>query len=62
MNQNQELLYLAISPDLPVKLLLDPRYPTGIRARSGFKSLSIFYAAFKEEYNMTPTAWMKKNL
>ena len=62
MNQNQELLYLAISPDLPVKLLLDPRHPTGIRARSDFKSKSIFYTAFKEEYNMTPTEWIKKNL
>jgi AraC-like DNA-binding protein len=43
-------------------LLLDPRHPTGITARSIFKSKSIFYAAFKEEYNMTPTEWMKKNL
>ena len=34
----------------------------GIAERSGFKSKSIFYAAFKEEYNMTPTVWMKKNL
>jgi AraC-like DNA-binding protein len=34
----------------------------GIAERSGFKSKSIFYAAFKEEYNMTPTEWMKKNL
>jgi AraC-like DNA-binding protein len=34
----------------------------GIAARSGFKSKSIFYAAFKEEYGMTPTEWMKKNL
>jgi AraC-like DNA-binding protein len=43
-------------------LLLDPRHPTGIRARSDFKSKSIFYTAFKEEYNMTPTEWIKKNL
>jgi AraC-like DNA-binding protein len=34
----------------------------GIAERSGFKSKSIFYAAFKEEYGMTPTDWMKKNL
>ena len=34
----------------------------GIAERSGFKSKSIFYTAFKEEYNMTPTEWMKKNL
>ena len=34
----------------------------GIAERSGFKSKSIFYAAFKVEYNMTPTEWMKKNL
>ena len=34
----------------------------GIVERSGFKSKSIFYAAFKEEYQMTPTEWMKKNL
>ena len=34
----------------------------GIAERSGFKSKSIFYAAFKEEYSMTPTEWMKKNL
>ena len=37
------------APDLPVKLLLDRRHPTGIAERSGFKSKSIFYAAFKEE-------------
>jgi AraC-like DNA-binding protein len=40
-------------------LLLDPRHPTGITARSIFKSKSIFYAAFKEEYNMTPSQWLK---
>ena len=34
----------------------------GIAERSGFKSKSIFYTAFKEEYGMTPTEWMKKNL
>ena len=34
----------------------------GIAEMSGFKSKSIFYTAFKEEYNMTPTEWMKKNL
>ena len=34
----------------------------GIAEQSGFKSKSIFYAAFKEEYHMTPTEWMKKNL
>jgi len=34
----------------------------GIAERSGFKSKSIFYAAFKEEYNMTPTEWIKKHL
>ena len=34
----------------------------GIAERSGFKSKSAFYAAFKEEYHMTPTEWMKKNL
>ena len=34
----------------------------GIAERSGFKSKSIFYAAFKEEYGVTPTDWVKKNL
>jgi AraC-like DNA-binding protein len=34
----------------------------GIAEQSGFKSKSIFYAAFKEEYGITPTDWMKKNL
>jgi AraC-like DNA-binding protein len=34
----------------------------GIAERSGFKSKSIFYAAFKEEYGTTPTEWIKKNL
>jgi AraC-like DNA-binding protein len=34
----------------------------GIAERSGFKSKSIFYSAFKEQYDMTPTEWMKKYL
>ena len=34
----------------------------GIAERSGFKSKSIFYAAFKEEYGVTPTDWIKTNL
>ena len=34
----------------------------GIAERSGFKSKSIFYAAFKEEHGVTPTDWMKTNL
>jgi AraC-like DNA-binding protein len=34
----------------------------GIAERSGFKSKSIFYSAFKEVYGMTPTEWIKKNL
>jgi len=34
----------------------------GIAERSGFKSKSIFYAAFKEEYGITPTEWIKKYL
>lgn len=34
----------------------------GIAVLSGFKSRSIFYLAFKEEYGMTPTEWIKKNL
>jgi AraC-like DNA-binding protein len=34
----------------------------GIAERSGFKSKSIFYAAFKEEYEMTPTEWIKRHL
>lgn len=34
----------------------------GIAARSGFKSRSIFYLAFKKEHGMTPTEWIKKNL
>jgi AraC-like DNA-binding protein len=34
----------------------------GIAESSGFKSKSIFYAAFKEEYGVTPTDWIKNNL
>ncbi len=34
----------------------------GIGAKSGFKSRSIFYLAFKQEQGMTPTEWIKKNL
>jgi AraC-like DNA-binding protein len=34
----------------------------GIAERSGFKSKSIFYAAFKEEYGITPKDWIKENL
>ena len=34
----------------------------GIAEMSGFKSKSIFYTAFKEEYGMTPTEWIKENL
>ncbi len=34
----------------------------GVGERSGFKSKSIFYAAFKEEYGMTPKDWIKENL
>jgi AraC-like DNA-binding protein len=34
----------------------------GIAERSGFKSKSIFYAAFREEYGVTPTDWIKTNL
>lgn len=34
----------------------------GVAERSGFKSKSIFYAAFKEEYDMTPKDWIKENL
>jgi AraC-like DNA-binding protein len=43
-------------------LLLDRRHPTGLAERSGIKSKSIFYAAYKEEYGVTPTDWIKKNL
>ncbi len=34
----------------------------GIAVLSGFKSMSIFYSAFREEHRMTPTEWIKKNL
>jgi AraC-like DNA-binding protein len=34
----------------------------GIAERSGFKSNSIFYAAFKEEHGTTPSEWIKKHL
>ncbi|MDP4905051.1 MAG: helix-turn-helix domain-containing protein [Algoriphagus sp.] len=34
----------------------------GIAVLSGFKSMSIFYSAFREEHGMTPTEWIKKNL
>jgi AraC-like DNA-binding protein len=34
----------------------------GVGERSGFKSKSIFYAAFKEEYGTTPSEWIKSNL
>jgi AraC-like DNA-binding protein len=34
----------------------------GIAQRSGFKSKSIFFTAFKEEYGITPKDWIKKHL
>ena len=34
----------------------------GIAAKSGFKSKSIFYSAFRAEYGMTPIDWIKENL
>jgi AraC-like DNA-binding protein len=34
----------------------------GIAQRSGFKSKSIFFTAFKEEYGITPKDWIKENL
>jgi AraC-like DNA-binding protein len=34
----------------------------GVGERSGFKSKSIFYAAFKEEHGITPKDWIKENL
>ena len=34
----------------------------GIAMKSGFKSISAFYAAFKAEYGMTPIDWIKENL
>lgn len=33
----------------------------GIAEMSGFKSKSIFYKTFKEEYGMTPIDWIKEN-
>jgi AraC-like DNA-binding protein len=34
----------------------------GISMQSGFKIKSAFYAAFKDEYKMTPTEWIEKNI
>mgnify|MGYP000998496992 CR=1 FL=1 len=34
----------------------------GISTQSGFKIKSAFYAAFKDEYKMTPTEWIEKNI
>ena len=34
----------------------------GIAAKSGFKSKSIFYSAFRADYGMTPIDWIKENL
>jgi AraC-like DNA-binding protein len=34
----------------------------GIAAKSGFRSPSVFYAAFREIYEMTPAEWIKENL
>ena len=34
----------------------------GIAAKSGFKSKSIFYSAFRAEYGMTPIDWIKGNV
>jgi AraC-like DNA-binding protein len=34
----------------------------GVAQRSGFKSKSIFYTAFKEEHGVTPSDWIKTNL
>lgn len=34
----------------------------GIAEMSGFKSKSIFYKTFKEEYGTTPVEWIKENL
>ena len=34
----------------------------GIAAKSGFKSKSAFYLAFKAEYGLTPVDWIKENL
>jgi AraC-like DNA-binding protein len=34
----------------------------GIAMKSGFKSISAFYMAFKAEYGVTPIEWIKENL
>ena len=34
----------------------------GIALKSGFKSISTFYMAFKAEYGVTPIEWIKENL
>jgi AraC-like DNA-binding protein len=34
----------------------------GIGVKSGFKSISVFYAAFREVHGMTPAEWIKENL
>jgi AraC-like DNA-binding protein len=34
----------------------------GIAAKSGFKSKSIFYSAFRADYGMTPIDWIKANV
>jgi AraC-like DNA-binding protein len=34
----------------------------GIALKSGFKSISTFYMAFKAEYGMTPIEWIRANL
>jgi AraC-like DNA-binding protein len=34
----------------------------GIAMKSGFKSISTFYMAFKAEYGVTPIEWIKENL
>lgn len=34
----------------------------GIAEMSGFKSKTIFYKIFKEEYGLTPSEWIKENL
>jgi AraC-like DNA-binding protein len=34
----------------------------GIAAKSGFRSPSVFYAAFRDIYGMTPAEWIKENL
>jgi AraC-like DNA-binding protein len=34
----------------------------GIAAKCGFRSTSVFYAAFREVFDMTPAEWIKVNL